>query len=86
MHKKARFMIFSLVFVFILGLHSYAFAKPEGKGKGPGGGSAPYGWSQGKKTGWNNADMPPGLAKEHVPAVADKMKSKPQKKEKKAKK
>jgi len=35
MHKKARFMIFSLVFVFILGLHSYAFAKPEGKGKGP---------------------------------------------------
>ena len=24
---------------------------------------SPTGWTQGKKTGWNGADLPPGLAK-----------------------
>ena len=26
-------------------------------------GDRPYGWSQGKKTGWGGKDLPPGLAK-----------------------
>lgn len=25
----------------------------------------PHGWDQGKKTGWNGGDEPPGLAKKH---------------------
>lgn len=83
MSKTSRFMIFYLAFVFLLGLQSHAFAKPEGKGKGPGGGSTPYGWSQGKKTGWNNSDMPPGLGKKQTPQ-AEKAKSKGGKKEKHA--
>ena len=39
-----------------------------GKGKNKEGGGVPQGWSKGKKTGWQGAEMPPGRSRK---AVAD---------------
>lgn len=37
--------------------------KQKGKGSGKGSKSTPYGWSQGKKKGWQGSSYPPGWTK-----------------------
>jgi hypothetical protein len=52
--------LIGVVFLSLLFLSSFALAKGKGKG---GGGSPPHGWTKGKKTGWNESVVPPGIDK-----------------------
>jgi len=54
-----------VVFVALAFLSSIpaAFASPDGN---------PPGWSKGKKAGWGDSDMPPGLAKKEGDSKDDK--------------
>jgi hypothetical protein len=52
--------LIGVVFLSLLFLSSFALAKGKGKG---GSGSPPHGWTKGKKTGWNESVVPPGIDK-----------------------
>ena len=58
----------AMLTILVLGLSFIipsVYAKGAGKGEGrsPGPGFEPKGWDEGKKTGWNGAEKPPGLIK-----------------------
>jgi hypothetical protein len=55
--KKASLLIEVLVALGLI-LPSYALAQAESKSE-----TRPAGWERGKKVGWGQADVPPGLSK-----------------------
>ena len=80
MSKTIRFMILGLLAASIGLGTSLAYAKEHGghakeHGGKEHGGTAPPGWSKGKKKGWKGGAKPPGLAKkEAAPAPVSETK------------
>ena len=76
MIKKIAAFLTLFIFSWVL-TGAPAFAKKDS-------GDKPHGWSEGKKTGWDGGDMPPGLArqKERKEHRKEKRHDKKEKKEK----